>query len=175
HGTGVVGPCDVDFLVHAGRVRLAPVQAGYAGLDGLAGIQADLIAGIAAHPGHVRHHAVAPVGFGLRRLAADADLLGPDGNVDLHAQGLADAVTDVQRTRQGVGLDQHVVGLVHHDGAGEQVRRPDEAGDETGTGKGVDVVRRAALDDLAFGHDGQAAGHGHGLFLVVGDHDAGDA
>ena len=53
--------------------------------------------------------------------------------------------------------------------------RPHEGGDVGVGGAVVDVVRRAQLLQHAALHHGDAAAQGHGLDLVVGDIDAGDA
>ncbi len=57
----------------------------------------------------------------------------------------------------------------------EDVHVADEVRDEAGVRRFVDLGRRGHLDDLAVAHDGDAVGHGHGLFLVVGDDDEGQA
>ena len=61
------------------------------------------------------------------------------------------------------------------DRAFEHVHVADEIGDETRVRRLVDLGRRRHLHDLALVHDGDAVGHGHRLFLVVGDDDEGQA
>ena len=58
--------------------------------------------------------------------------------------------------------------------AGEQVGRADEAGDEDARRRGVDLLRRADLLDLAAAHHGDAVAHRQRLALVVGDEDERD-
>ncbi|EJT84519.1 hypothetical protein PPS11_21719 [Pseudomonas putida S11] len=57
----------------------------------------------------------------------------------------------------------------------EQVDVADEFAHQAAGRRLVDVHRRADLGDPAQVHDGDALGHGHGLFLVVGHHHAGHA
>ena len=87
----------------------------------------------------------------------------------------ADAVTDVDLAVQVLAGDDRVTfGVVHHF-AVEDVDVADELADQA-AGRGfVDVDRAADLGDPAQVHDRDALGHGHGLFLVVGHHDAGHA
>ena len=56
----------------------------------------------------------------------------------------------------------------------EQVRDPDEPGDEGRVGLVVDLLRRAHLQDPARVHDRDAIAHRQRLVLVVGDVDEGD-
>ena len=60
------------------------------------------------------------------------------------------------------------------DDALEQVRDPDEAGDELLGRMLVDLLGRPALDDPAVAHDGDPVRHRERLLLVVGDVDEGD-
>ena len=57
----------------------------------------------------------------------------------------------------------------------EHVHGADEIGDEARGRRLVDLGRRRHLHHLALVHDGDAVGHGHGLFLVVGDDHEGQA
>jgi hypothetical protein len=57
----------------------------------------------------------------------------------------------------------------------EDVHVADEVGHEAGVRRLVDFGGRRHLDDLAMAHHRDAVGHGHGLFLVVGDDDEGEA
>ena len=61
------------------------------------------------------------------------------------------------------------------DRALEHVHIADETGDEARARRLVDFGRRRHLHHLALVEDGDAVGHGHGLFLVVGDDDEGEA
>ena len=54
-------------------------------------------------------------------------------------------------------------------------RRADEARGEDGGGPLVELGRRAVLLDAAVAHQHDVVGHGHGLDLVVGDVEHGDA
>ena len=59
-----------------------------------------------------------------------------------------------------LALDQvHIANKVRHKAVGRVL---------------VNLFGRAHLQHTALAHDRDAVGHGHGLFLVVGDHDAGD-
>ena len=58
---------------------------------------------------------------------------------------------------------------------GQDVGDADEVGDEARARPLVDLVRRADLRDAALVHDGEPAGHGHRLLLVVRHHDEGEA
>src|SRR5690606_25449198 len=86
-----------------------------------------------------------------------------------------DTVAQIDLPIQLRTLDDHVVFHVGNDLALEDVHAADEFGDVAVYRALVDVHRRADLDNPALVHDGDALGHGHGLFLVVGDHDAGHA
>jgi hypothetical protein len=57
----------------------------------------------------------------------------------------------------------------------QQVAGPYEVGDEGVGGVAVDVERPADLLDAPLAHHDDAIRHGHGLALVVGDQDGGDA
>ena len=57
----------------------------------------------------------------------------------------------------------------------QNVHVADELGDEAGLGLLVDLARRRHLHDPALVHHRDAVGHGHGLFLVVGDDHEGHA
>src|SRR5829696_368775 len=57
----------------------------------------------------------------------------------------------------------------------QDVGDADEIGDEARAWMLVDLVRRADLDDAALIHDGEPAGHGHRLLLVMRYHDEGEA
>ncbi len=79
------------------------------------------------------------------------------------------------RWRHVAAVDDDVVGLVLDQRAVHQVDVADEVGDEAGRRRLVDLGRRADLQEAALAHHGDARGHRHRLFLVVGDHHAGDA
>ena len=56
---------------------------------------------------------------------------------------------------------------------GNDIHVADEFGDELVARRGVDLVRRADLDQLARAHDADAVGHHHRLLETVGDVDEG--
>ncbi|MNZ90511.1 hypothetical protein D3C78_1094760 [compost metagenome] len=58
---------------------------------------------------------------------------------------------------------------------GQPVALADELGDERAGRMGVDLPWRGVLLDAALVHHRDAVGHQHGLVLVVGDHQGGDA
>ena len=74
-----------------------------------------------------------------------------------------------------VSGNHHVVGLIDFDMALEKVHAANKVGHKAAVGGFVDFGGLANLQNLAFAHHANAGGHGHGLFLVVGDHDAGNA
>src|SRR5262249_16314066 len=102
-----------------------------------------------------------------------ADALGPPQHAD---GGLPDLAG-------GVGIDLRGTETIEDDGAeargvdgaGEEVAVADEFADEAGARPVVDFERRSHLLELALAEDGDAVGHRHGLTLVVGDVDHGDA
>ena len=57
----------------------------------------------------------------------------------------------------------------------QEIAGADEVGHELVGRLAVDLKRRADLLDLGVAHDDDQVGHGHGLALVVGDDDGGDA
>ena len=71
--------------------------------------------------------------------------------------------------------DAGAVRLARGDLAFEHVHVADEVGDEARARRLVDLGRRRHLHHLALVDDGDAVGHGHRLFLVVGDDDEGEA
>ena len=75
---------------------------------------------------------------------------------------------------RGTG-DLHMVRFADTHFAIEQIDVAHKVRHETTVGVFVHVVGRAHLQQAAFAHDRDAVGHGHGLVLVVGHHDAGDA
>ena len=70
------------------------------------------------------------------------------------------------------GNDRVALGVIDHI-AFEQVDVADELAHQAAGGRFVDIDRRTDLGNPAQVHDGDALGHGHGLFLVVGHHHAG--
>lgn len=61
------------------------------------------------------------------------------------------------------------------DRCGELIGLSDEVGDEECLRVAIDLGRRTYLFDAALVHDDDAVGHGERLFLIVRDHDRGDA
>jgi hypothetical protein len=91
----------------------------------------------------------------------ERDLLGADR--ELHG-------APVRARRRHGGRAQRPAGEPHGaalDRAREKVRDPDEAGDERSLGLLVDLLRRAALDDHAVVHHGDAVEDRQRLLLVV--------
>ena len=85
------------------------------------------------------------------------------------------AVVDEDILRQLGAVDFGMVGFVGHQVAFKNIGFADEFGGEAAVGEVVHLAWRAHLLQLAFRHDGDARGHGHGFFLVVRYHDAGYA
>ena len=133
-----------------------------------------------AEVGDVVHVATAPVVLGVlvvgRQGGGHQQLFRAQGVADGLVLGTgADAVANVDRLVQVRTIDDRVVGLVADDLTVEQVDVADEFTHQA-AGRGlVDVHRAAGLGDPAQVHDGDALGHGHGLFLIMGDHHAGHA
>ena len=98
------------------------------------------------------------------------------------SQHHGDRIADVGQ-RRAADLDEHVVveaderprAIDRLQRPGQQVGRPDEAGDEDARRGGVDLLRRPDLLDLTAAHDGDAVAHRQCLALVVGDEDERDA
>src|SRR5690625_1401869 len=110
------------------------------------------------------------VTLGDRRVAAQAQVLGANANVDLLA-----VVGQQLLGELGVGLDVHLLGAdeavlygAYHEVHGG---RADEAGHEAVDRPGVEVDGAVDLLDEAILHDHDAVTHRHGLDLVVGDVD----
>ena len=103
-----------------------------------------------------------------QRLRRDADVLGANGHRDDFAG------TNTLRTPSfdvaGGRAQSHRVrrGRAEHLGL-DQVRRPDEVGDEPGRRLVVDRPGRALLDDLAERHHGDPIRHAQRFHLIVGD------
>ena len=112
---------------------------------------------------------------GLRRGVGDAQLLGAHAQVD-GAAGLDVLVVEAD-DRLEVGEGELAVLLVDavRDLAVEEVGVADERGDERGAGRLVDLGGGVDLLDAALVHDGDAVAQRHGLALVVGDVEEGDA
>ncbi len=159
-----------DALAALGRT--APVDAGEEGLLAAVAVGVELL------------HA----GRGAVDVGVGAELLD---DIDREAQAVAGAHVHVLGThaerRVLAGLGQHVT-LDRHDivaeldpavdhGHVEQVHRgrADEAGDEDVVGVVVHVARGVALLQVAVLEDRDPVAHRHGLGLVVGDVDRGDA
>ncbi len=120
--------------------------------------------------------AAGPVVLAGRHLGSHQELFRADRvghRFVLHRS--ADAVADIDAAVQVLAGDQGVaLGIVHHFTL-EDVDVADEFADQAADRGLVDVDRAADLGDPAQVHDGDAFGHGHGLFLVVGHHYAGHA
>ena len=105
-----------------------------------------------------------------RRDPADGDLLGPQAHRHRLAFG---------QTADAVGAVELHGAKAHRCGAGDDARKEvhdaDEIADEPAHRVAVDLDRRTDLLDGALVHDDDAVGHGQRLFLVVCDHDGGDA
>src|SRR5690606_22267760 len=93
---------------------------------------------------------------------------------DIHPLESAETMADMHDMLELRRTDGDVVLLVFLDLSLDQVDRADETGGEATGWLLVNLVGRTDLADLAGIHDGDAVRHGHRLFLVVGDHDAGD-
>src|SRR5690606_23741357 len=143
------------------------------------GFQLDVVDRMPAQVGDVVHGALYPVVVGqlqLRFFDAHQQFFRAQGEGHALVLGSgADAVTDVDRPLQLRTGDHRVVFGILDQLAVEQVDVADELADQPAGGGLVDVHRAADLGDPADVHDGDAFGHGHGLFLVVGHHHAGHA
>src|SRR5690606_16704219 len=171
----VVIPADVD-LIFPGRAGQTTFRVGEEGLDYLAAVQLDVIHRMAAQVGDVVHHAVGPVIVLFRLLGGDEDLFGAQGVDGALVLGAGrDPVAYVDWPDRLRTFDDSMVCHVGDDLVCADVHAADEFSDVALDRALVDVRRRAELDDPALIHDGDALGHGHGLFLIVGDHDAGHA
>ncbi len=84
---------------------------------------------------------------------------------------MADADAGIERRR----FQGDVLGRVVGDERIDQIDRADELGRKPVGRLLVDFIGRAHLLDPALVHQRDPGGHGHGLFLIVGDHDAGHA
>ncbi len=124
-------------------------------------------------------HLVKPVfGRGIaladqRHSGLQAHFFGAHRDIDLHAMGAGNAVADVVAAFGA--LNHHMVGFIHADLTFEQIYRADEVGHKAAIGGFVNFSRLPDLQNLAFTHNPNTGRHGHGLFLVVGDHHAGHA
>ena len=68
-----------------------------------------------------------------------------------------------------------MVGFVHINCALEQVDIANKVGNKAAIRRFINLGRLPNLQNFPFVHNAYARGHRHGLFLVVRDHDAGDA
>ena len=100
--------------------------------------------------------------------SSSRDLLRADGEVDRVAAAAALGQLGGQQHRRAIRTCRVL------DHALDQVRDPDEAGDELLGRVLVDVLRRPALGDAAVVHDRDPVRHRERLLLVVGDVDEGD-
>src|SRR3990172_5278235 len=104
---------------------------------------------------------------------SDPQLFGP--NADAYGGAAIDGVARGAQHR-AVGDSHRNERVVPSDhGSAEQVADAQEAGHELGARTLVQLLRRAELLDPTCPHDRDPVGHGHRLFLVVGDVDEGDA
>ncbi len=71
--------------------------------------------------------------------------------------------------------DAAVVSSIFANLAFKQIHRTDEFRHHTAHRAFINIDRRAYLLNPAIGHDRHTIGHGHRLFLVVSDHNAGNA
>jgi hypothetical protein len=112
--------------------------------------------------------------LGDRGVAAQAEVLRADADVDLLALGGAQLLRELA-VRGEVELRALQVAVL--DGADQEVHRgrAHEAGDELVDRLVVEVDRAVDLLDQAVLHDHDARAHRHRLDLVVGDVDGGDA
>src|SRR5690606_34216800 len=178
HHAALIDPVQVHLVVPGGALDV-PFAVGEEGLHDHAGCQADEVGGVPTQIGDVVHGALYPVVvlvLHLRHAAADQQLFRAQRVGDALVLGAgADAVARIDGPLQLRAGDARVVLHVLDQLALEQVDVADELADQA-AGRGlVDVHGAAHLGDPALVHDGDALGPGHGLFLVVGDGQAGRA
>ena len=101
------------------------------------------------------------------------------GRVQHHAFG---AHADEQRFTSGkdrVGADHLCITDLHmrivQSNGGQQIHAAHKTRRKVADGLGVQLLGRALLFDAALVHQHDAVGHGQRFFLIVRDHDAGDA
>ena len=107
-------------------------------------------------------------GLGAGRLEADALL------ADHHVHRLTRARPGrgpATIERPALERDDDAVGLAPRDGAGQEVRPPEEAGDEGGGRAAIDLLGPPDLLDAPALHHHHAVGQDERLRLVVGDED----
>lgn len=131
---------------------------------------------MATQVGDVVDLAARPVVLAGRLLGGHQQFFRAQGVGDalvFHRSG--DTVADVDLAlKLGAGDHRVAFGIVDHF-ALEQVDVADELANQA-AGRGfIDVDRAADLGNPAQVHDGDALGHGHGLFLIVGHHHTGHA
>ena len=105
-------------------------------------------------------------------------ILGPDAEDDLLAlaRHVHLALVLGHQQLEGAAVDEHLAVLLHQRDVEEVHRRAaDEAGGEDVARMVVELLRRVDLLQQAVLQHGDAARHGHGLHLVVGDVDEGGA
>src|SRR5215469_10624444 len=109
------------------------------------------------------------------RLLAEAHLLRAQCDPDMLADAETARVVHEQLTARLGAAHRDQTRLAGAHRALEEVGRTDEVGDETAAREFVDLRRRAHLHDAAVVHHCDARRERHGLVLVMGHHDEGDA
>ncbi|VTR66225.1 hypothetical protein DESC_460120 [Desulfosarcina cetonica] len=120
---------------------------------------------------HAGHPGVQAIGRG--GIALQENVLGPDRQGDAAAGGQAAAAVFAADAQPGIA--DAVKPVVDLGGALDEIHRADEIGHKGGSRLVVDLVGGAVLGQTALLDDQNAVGHGQGLFLIVGDHDRGNA
>ena len=142
----------------------------------MAAFQFDIEHRMAAQVGDVVNLAMRPVVFLFGFFGADPDFFGPQRVGHLLVLGArGDAVADIDGPVQLAALDDRVIFHIRDQFAFKDVHTADEFGYVPAGRALVDIHRRPDLSDPALVHDCNTLGHGHGLFLIVGYHDAGHA
>ena len=121
---------------------------------------------------HLTHREVITVS---RRLFAEHDFLRAQRNIDRHVIHNRGIRVHFQRMNQPRRINHQTVVLTRFKQAFEHVNRADKFGAVAGGRVFINLFRFANLHKLTAVHNGDTSGHGHGFFLIVGDHNAGHA
>ncbi len=157
---------------HIKRIGMA-IGVGHGDANAPLARQQQLVGGVTTHVRAPGHRALKGVVRVTLVPLGQSHFFRTQGDAQLHVERAADAVADVEQ--RIIGLHFAMVGLVGHQPAVEHIDVADEIGDEAGLRVFVNLDGGAELKKLAILHHRDAVGHGHGLFLVVGDHHAGHA
>ncbi|AEW72855.1 hypothetical protein EcWSU1_01416 [Enterobacter ludwigii] len=143
------------------------------GAEHLPAFQTHMVDGEVAQVSNVHHFPDGEVKAIGRRIFAQHDLLRAERDIHRHVIHHRAIRIDLKRMLQPRRLNHQTVFLARFQQPFENIDRPDELRAVAGGRMLINLFRLANLYELTAVHDRNTPGHGHRLFLVVGNHHAG--